>query len=252
MKRLICLTALALAVGSTALAQTARRSSNSFASDFQTIPVMANIPGANGSNFQTYVSLLNPTSSSFPVTATLYDTNGTKTDKVINLAAGELKTYTNFLSEVFNYSGGGAVTFRTPDTAGGTRNNRIIVDTEIRETGTRYGTSIPALEFAGTGSRAFSGSINVSSNWRTNIGCFNQSSSPNMVTATVRDATGTQVLGTVTLRLAPNAWSQAPVTSVVNSGYVQFDPQDAALCYAVVVDNSTNDGRFIPAAEYQP
>jgi hypothetical protein len=42
------------------------------------------------------------------------------------------------------------------------------------------------------------------------------------------------------------------INTVVSGGYVQFVPSDAAVCYAVVVDNSTNDGRFIPAADYRP
>jgi hypothetical protein len=72
------------------------------------------------------------------------------------------------------------------------------------------------------------------------------------VKATILDNTGKQVLGTVSLNLAPNAWGQTPVNTIVSGGYVQFDPAAAAVCYAVVVDNSTNDGRFVSAAEYRP
>jgi hypothetical protein len=252
MRRLLSLAILALVAATPAFAQSPRVRNTSFASDFQTIPVMANVPGANGANFQTYVALLNPTASSFAVTASLFDATGTRHDAQINLAPGELKTYTNFLSDVFNYTGGGAVTFNTPDTAGGTRNNRIIVDTEVRTSGTRYGTSIPALEFAGSPSRSFAAGVTVDANNRTNIGCFNQSNAANKVTATVLDASGKQTIGTVTLNLAAHGWGQAPVTAIVSGGYVQFDPQDSAVCYAVVVDNATNDGRFIPAAEYTP
>ncbi len=31
-----------------------------------------------------------------------------------------------------------------------------------------------------------------------------------------------------------------------------FDPAEAAVCYAVIVNNSTSDGRFMSAAEYRP
>src|SRR6266404_9034644 len=118
-----------------------------FASDFQTVPVVANTPGVGGL-FQSYVAILNPTSSAYSVTATLYDAAGTKRTALIPLAAGEMKTYTNFLDAVFNgFTGGGAVTFTSPDTSGGTRNNRFIVNTEVRTAGTRYGTTIPVLEF---------------------------------------------------------------------------------------------------------
>ena len=55
-----------------------------------------------------------------------------------------------------------------------------------------------------------------------------------------------------TLALPANGWGQTGISSVVNNGYVQFDPSDSAVCYAVVVDNTTNDGLFISAAEYRP
>jgi hypothetical protein len=228
-----------------------RPAANTFASDFQTIPVMGNVPGA-GAVFLTYVAILNPTASSYPIDVTLYDGGGVKHQATITMAAGELKTYDNFLDAVFHYVGGGAVTFRSGDSAGGTRNNRFILNVEVRTTGTRFSTSIPALEFAGTSSRSFVAGITVSSETRTNFGCFNQSDAANKVIATIRDSSGQQVVGTVELNLAGNAWGQAGVPTPVTNGYIQFDPADAAVCYAVVVDNSTADGRFISAAEYRP
>ena len=93
---------------------------------------MGNTPGFGGATFQTYVALLNPTASSFTVDATLYDTAGTKHNATIALAAGELKTYQNFLAEVFQYTGGGAVTLKAPESTGGTHNNRFILSTEVR------------------------------------------------------------------------------------------------------------------------
>ena len=75
---------------------------------------------------------------------------------------------------------------------------------------------------------------------------------PNSIKATVLDSTGKLTIGSVTLNLPAKAWGQTAITSVVSDGYVQFDPSDSAVCYAVVVDNSTNDGQFISAAEYRP
>ena len=247
MKRLICLTALILVAGLAAFAQPAARTGaqNTFASDFLTIPVMGNVPGFGGT-FQTYVALLNPTSSTFTVTATLHEPTGAKRDAMITLAGGELKTYANFLQSVFNYTGGGAVTFRSADSA-----KRFIVNTEVRTGGTHYSTSIPALEFAGSSSRSFVAGITVDAASRTNIGCFNQSADANAVAITILDSNGLTV-GTTAMNLAGNAWGQMPIQSVVSNGYVRFDPAEAAVCYAVVVDNATNDGRFIPATEYEP
>ena len=250
MKRLIySILGLALIAGPM-FGQSVRRLD--FASDVQTIPVMGNTPGAFGSTFQTYVALLNPTSSGITIQASLWDGNGVNHDATITLAAGELKTFQNFLAEVFNVTGGGAVTFSSPLTPGGTHNNRFIVSTEVRTSGTHFSTTIPVLEFAGSDSRSFVAGVTVDSNTRTNIGCFNQSANANIVKATVLDNSGKQTVGTVTLNLPPNAWGQTSVGSIVSNGYVQFDPSDSAVCYAVVVDNTTSDGRFISAVEYRP
>jgi hypothetical protein len=245
MKRLIFLVAL---ISTAAFAQSGKRAiapNDSFASDLQTLPVVANTTGFNGAQFISYVALYNPTASSFPVTASFFDANGTKKDAVITLAAGELRTYTNFLADVFNAAGGGAATLTS-----GNSNNRFIVSSEVR-TG-RFSTTVPALEFAGSSSQSFAPGITVDSTARTNVGCFNQSSAANTVKANIFSGSGQSAIGSVTLNLAPNAWGQAAVTTIVSSGVVQFVPSDNAVCYAVVVDNSTNDGRFISAAEYRP
>jgi hypothetical protein len=254
MKRLASLLAITMAVVALpALAQTRVPHAQGFASDFQTVPVMGNVPGI-GSTFQTYVSLFNPTPSGYSVQASLFDASGVRHDAVITLAAGELKTYTNFLDAVFSgYVGGGAVTFRSPDSAGGLRNNRFIVDAEVRTSGsTRFGTSVPAVEFAGTSSRSFSPGVTVGAAARTNFGCFDQSGSTNSIKVTVLDSSGTQTLGIQTLNLGANAWGQTALTTIVSNGIVQFDPSDSAVCYAVVVDNTSNDGRFVMASEYRP
>lgn len=253
MRRLMTLIALTFVVTTSAFSQASQHVRDlAFASDSQTVPVVANAPGQGGT-FQSYLAIFNPTSSAYSVTAALYDVNGTKRTALIPLAAGELKTYTNFLDTVFSgFTGGGAVTFVSPDSTGGTRNNRFIINTEVRTAGTRYSTAVPVLEFAGTSSRSFAPGITVDSNTRTNVGCFDQSGAANSVKATILDATGQQTLGSVTLTLAANGWLQTAVNTIVSGGNVQFDPSDSAVCYAVVVDNSTNDGRFISAAEYRP
>lgn len=245
MRKLLFILVSLFAVAALAQQRTATENT-SFASNFQTVPVMANNAGIGG-GFQTYVTLLNPTSSPFTIDVALYDGAGTKRTASIALAARELKTYDNFLLEVFNYTGGGAVTFRSGDS-----NQRFIVSTEVRTTGTRYSTTVPALEFAGSNSRSFAAGVTVDSSSRTNVGCFNQSDAANAVAVTVYDKSGAQNLGTATLNLAANGWGQINISAIVSGGYVVFDPQEAAVCYASVVDNTTNDARFISAAEYRP
>ena len=245
---------MAALITTSAFAQQHCAGSLDFASDFQTVPVMANVPGVGGARSRrTWRSSIRRRPHSPSRRRSMTQRHEAR-PRTITLAAGELKTYTNFLDAVFNgFTGGGAVTFSSPDTAGGTRNNRFIVNTEVRTGGTRYGTTIPALEFAGSGSRSFAPGITVDSNTRTNVGCFNQSGAANSVKATILDSTGKQTIGTRHDRTSPRTAGARPaVSSIVSNGNVQFDPTDSAVCYAVVVDNATNDGRFISAAEYKP
>ena len=249
MKRTLIYTALALAfVAVPMFAQAPSQPVNfDFASDFSTIPVAANVPGLNGT-FQTYMAIYNPTSAAIPVTVSLYDGAGTLRTATITVNAGETKTYANFLDSVFSgFTGGGAVTLSTPS-----HDKRIIATSEVRTSGTHFSTAVPTLEFAGSSSRSFAPGITVDANSRTNVGCFNQGDTTNTIKATVLNGTGTAVGTQATLTLAPHAWGQTAITTSVTGGSVQFDPSDYAVCYAVVVDNSTGDGRFISATEYTP
>ncbi len=248
MNRRIFLTALILIAAAMPGFSQQRAVPLDFASDFQTVPVMANTTGIGGAQFRSYVAILNPTSTAFSVEATLYDATGTPRNATISLAAGEQKTFTNFLLTVFNYTGGGAVTFRSPSTIGGS--NRFIISTEVRNG--QYGTTVPAIEFAGSNSRSFSAGVTVDSTSRTNIGCFNQSDAINVIAAKVLDKSGQMTLGTLSLTLGPKAWGQTAVSTIVSDGIIQFDPAENAVCYAAVVNNTINDARYISAVEYEP
>src|ERR1051326_9214924 len=252
MTRKITYTALALAliVAIPTFAQSSRRSNEfDFASDFSTLPVAANVPGLNGT-FLTYLSIYNPTTTVYSVTASLYDGSGVKRDATIQLGPGETKTFTNFLSEVFNFTGGGAVTFAAPASPGGTHNNRFIISSEVRTSGTHFSTTVPVLEFAGSSSRSFAPGITIDAKSRTNAGCFNQGDTTNSVKIQLLNASGAPTGPQVTLPLPPHAWGQTAISANTVNGTVQFDPTDSAVCYAVVVDNATGDGRFVSATEY--
>jgi len=255
MKKIVFLVAVlsAAVIATPASSQTKPELGVSFASDSLTVPVMINANGAAGATFATYAALMNPTSKAFPVTVTLYDNGGNKTQKTITLAAGELKSYANFLDTVFAYSGLGTVRFQSGVEVGGSSDNLFILSAEIytASSGVRYGTSLPPLEFPGTDSRSFSVGVTVDASNRTNVGCFNEAKVANTVTATVFDGTGAQ-LGTVQLQIGPNTLAQRALTTAVSGGYVRFDPSQPASCYAVVANNTTNDARFIPAVEFTP
>jgi hypothetical protein len=101
------------------------------ASPVITIPVMTNAPGALGGVFKTRVAVFNPTIFSFPVEVSLYGAIGFVSKTTINLAAGQVRNYENFLAEVFSYSGAGTVNFDSLSLPGGNSNLKFLVGAEV-------------------------------------------------------------------------------------------------------------------------
>ncbi len=143
--------------------------------------------------------------------------------------------------------------FQSGTAVGGSSDNLFILSAEVytNASGVRFGTSLPVFDFPGTDSRSFSPGITVDAHNRANVGCFNESGVANTVQATVFDGSGSQV-GSAHLQLPAHAWGQTGLAVSVTGGYVQFDPSAPADCYAVVVNNTTNDGRLVAAVEYTP
>ncbi|MSO22634.1 MAG: hypothetical protein EXQ58_05130 [Acidobacteria bacterium] len=81
------------------------------------------------------------------------------------------------------------------------------------------------------------------------MGCFNDSSNPNTLIADVYDSSG-QLVETLTLNMQGKSWKQVAIAQTVTGGYIKWRPLKDAYCYGVVVDNTSNDGTFIPTQEY--
>jgi hypothetical protein len=225
-----------------------------FASSFVTVPVMVNKAGLFGSFWKTRVSLLNPTALSYPIRVTLYDTSGKVSESTVDVTAGQVRNFDNFLQDVFSFTGAGAVRFDSLNVTGGSEANNFIVNAEVYTDSAngRYRTPVtPSLIEPTSSFEAYSAGINVDPNSRTNLGCFNNSASSNTVNADLFDSSNTLVT-TVTVPLGPNAWNQVALPNNVTGGYIKWRISQPAQCYAVVVDNTSNDGNFIQAAEYNP
>jgi hypothetical protein len=222
-----------------------------------TIPVMANTAGLQGSFFRTRVAILNPTQLSYSIDATLFSNAGQVAKATINMAPGQVRNYENFLQQIFNFSGAGAVEFDSLSGAqGGSTGRDFIVTSEVYTDGPggSYKTVVssgPSLEDTLPDFDNFSLGINVNANSRANVGAFNSSAGANEINADVYDSSGT-LLNTVTLTLAAKTWNQVVVPVNVTGGFIKWRLQSAAFCYAVVVDNKSNDGTFIPASDYVP
>lgn len=226
------------------------------ASPVITIPVMTNAPGALGGVFKTKVVVFNPTISSFPVEVSLYGTNGFVAKTTINLSAGQVRNYENFLAEVFAYTGAGTVNFDSLSLPGGNPNLKFLVSAEVYIDGQfgRYKTVVSTgapLDPVSPTANAYSVGITVDVDNRTNIGCFNTSFSTNVISADVYDSAN-RLVTTVTMTVGGGSWTQVNLPNAVSGGYIRWRPVSAAYCYAVVVNNTSNDGTFVPAVSYVP
>ena len=217
------------------------------------VPSVANVTGVTGSVFRSRISLFNPTAFTYPIQATFHDLSGNMSKVNITMAAGQMRVYDNFLGDVFSTTGAGGVRFESRLITGGSPNFQFVVNAEVWTvvSSGRYGTSVAVLTGGASTSDAFSAGVRVDSDFRSNVGCFNDSGSTNSVVADVFDVSNNLVT-TVTLSVPPNAWLQTAIPANLLAGYVRFRPSHPAYCFAVVVNNTTNDGHFIPASEFTP
>jgi hypothetical protein len=61
-----------------------------------------------------------------------------------------------------------------------------------------------------------------------------------------------RLVTTVVLTVGGGSWIQVSLPNAVSGGYIRWRPVSAAYCYAVVVNNASNDGTFVPAVNYVP
>ncbi len=220
------------------------------------VPVMANTAGViPGTFFKTKVAIINPTQLGYPIQVTLYDGTGQVGQATINMSPGQVRNYDNFLEQIFARSGAGSVVFNSgAGVPGGSAANDFIVSAEVftDSPSGKYKTVVTSgalLDAVSNLSQAYSLGITVDANTRTNVGAFNDSDSTNVINADVYSAAGT-LLSTVTLTLPARSWAQVAVPTNVTNGYIRWRTSALAYCYAVVVDNLSNDGTFVPGAEY--
>lgn len=231
---------------------------NAFADDAGwrvTVPVMTNTPGQFGAYFKSRVSIFNPTIYAYPIDVALYRSDGVIKRATINMSAGQVRNFDNFLETIFSETGAAAARFDSTVPPNGKTDYKFIVTSEVyteSSTGT-YTTPVPSTtrlhEIEST--HSYNLGINVNSSTRCNVGCFNDSSSPKTLIADVYNSSG-QLVDTVTLDMQGSSWKQVGMATAVTGGYIRWRPLKDAYCYAVVVNNASNDGTFIPTQEYLP
>jgi hypothetical protein len=215
------------------------------------IPSSANVAGANGAYFKTKVTLFNPTTLSYNVSASLYNNLGPVQTISLLILPAQSQTWDDFLGTIFNYVGAG--TLILDSSAAGNSDFVFLVTAEVftDSSSGRYKTMVAngtTIDPISSSNPAYNIGISVDTNNRTNIGCFNTQTISVSIVVDLLDSGGT-TLQTMNLILNPRSWYQMPLTTEVSNGIIRWRPNGTIYAYAVVVDNTSNDGSYSVAGE---
>jgi hypothetical protein len=207
------------------------------------LPTSAYANGQFGAIFKTKISIANVTGNSYTIRAGFSTQAGEVAAQNITIFAFETLTYENFLSDVFQTSGAGAIDFDSSNTS-----NRFIVAAQVYVDGPngRFSTSVQSADEAGTiiaGRPGYVVGVSADSFDRTNLGCASDSGFPQTITAQVYGPSN-EPLGSLSFDMNPYGWNQVPVHIGVTNGIMVINSTQRAVCYGVVVDNTSNDGTF--------
>ena len=86
--------------------------------------------------------------------------------------------------------------------------------------------------------------VSVNSLRRTNVGCASNTSVPQTISFQGFDANNFAVGSPLTFTLAGFGWDQFGANFFLTNGGIQITTTGNAVCYAVEVDNTSNDGTF--------
>ena len=214
------------------------------------IPVAANAAGRFGAHFKTRVVIFNPSSHDYDITTVLFNQNGrVGSAKKFPIKSGQYRIFDNFLEQVFDHTGSGAIYLISSDERNSPYEFVVWADVYTDSASGRFSTTvvngIGPLTSDEEGTH-FNPGISVSSSRRTNIGVFNIKNERSEVEAQVFDGHGTR-LQTITFDLKPQSWQQKSISTPVDNGFVQWEANGPAesdyhFFYAVEVDNGSNDG----------
>ena len=237
MQRFICALALVLLSAPAAFPEDARPDKTAhkvgvpLPTYLAVIPATANNPGRQGAYYKTRVVLHNLTNHDFSLQAVLYTSRGIHTRKSIPMTAGTYRVWENFLQEVFNFRGGGAValiaeaalTTDDPDdiTDQFSVTAEVYTDSENGRFTTTVVNGLIPLILGQT--IAVSAGVTVDQNQRTNLGVFNlDEEEPAAVRAEVHDQAG-NVVQTIDFEAGPGQWKQSSIRVPVDNGVVWWE-----------------------------
>ena len=221
------------------------------------IPTSANTPGRFGAYFKTRVVIHNLTSRAYSINAVLCGPSGIVSQSSISMSPNQYRLYDNFLQDVFNYRGAGAVLLLGDIDTLDPNDPDLLTDAPYRFSVTaevysdspngRYSTTVVngIVPLVDEGREAYSAGVTVGPDQRVNVGVFNLGDSTSSVQAVVHDSSG-MVVQTIHFTVGAFSWQQKNVGGQVTDGYIEWriDSSRGALPYlwAVSVDNQSNDG----------
>ena len=222
------------------------------------IPTAANNPGQFGAVFRTKVSIVNVTNRTYTIYATLYRNGGGTIVRQIAMGSRQARNYDNFLQDVFSYSGAAGIELDAVlAPPGGSDLNQFVVFAEVYtdsangvyKTVVNISDSSDGLSLTDP---SITPGISVDGDSRTNIGCLNTSTTQAIVNVDVYSSTG-GLLTTYFLTVPASGWAQGGVIQTVSGGYLVWRLQSGVSpnCFAVVVDNRSNDGSFIEPSRFE-
>ncbi|HEX5856038.1 MAG TPA: hypothetical protein VFZ57_10490 [Thermoanaerobaculia bacterium] len=208
------------------------------------LPTSANVNGQFGAVFKTKVSVFNAVNASYSIRAGLSTSNGEIAHTFISVAPGQTVTFNNILADLFGYSGGGAIDLDSNDS-----NHLFIVNSQVYvdTLSGRYTTAVQFADDLGdiVPSRpGFVVGVSINSARRTNIGCASNSGFDQTITFRAFDADNFAVGNPFSFPLAAFGWAQFGVNLSLTNGGIRIDATQNAACFAVEVDNISNDGTY--------
>lgn len=219
------------------------------------VPTAANIGGQFGAYFKTRVTIFGipgiSTATGIPMKIYALTPNG-RMGVSYTLPTGPLKTWENALQDIFGYTGAAAILFDTDSV-----NDNLFVTAEVYTDSDkgRFSTAVEVvgiLDFIGSTYPDVTIGVTAGGTGRANLGCSNASSGKSTVTASLFGSDGFRIKN-FTVEVPGYGWTQTSVDASVSRGAILWQATGTfTYCWAVNVDNTSNDGTFIGRTTYVP
>jgi hypothetical protein len=229
--------------------------------DTYVVPAAANSSGGFGTRWQTRLSIFNPQGYTLRTSITLVPTGGAPgKEMLVDIPGNAVALWDNTLSNLFNFSGTGALLVATfPEDNPGVPNDvvsrAVLVHSETFNNvqGGTYGQTIPGIwtGLQDDGITAIAHGIrNVASQgWRTNVGAVNLGRTSVTMYVTVYDYDGNTVRRDIPFLIPPLAHMQDALPVQVDRGSIEFtlaDPSKEAVVFPYVstIDQLSGDPTY--------